>query len=123
MLSAIALPVFLNQQDLAEVNAKDAWAKANANSCTQLLFTYQESKFSAQNGPGGTEAYKGCIEKQKSKVAILHIPSSNLAKSHNQQTQKIAIKSIDHGLRTKSIAIQHSSKTDQIKTMLIKFAS
>ena len=65
ILSAIALPVFVNQQDLTKANAKDAWAKANANSCAQLQFTGQESKFSAQDGPDGTEAPKSCSENQE----------------------------------------------------------
>ena len=56
VLSAIALPAFLNQQEYAEAGAKDTWAKANANSCAQLLLTNQESEFSAQDGPDGTAA-------------------------------------------------------------------
>ena len=64
-LSAIALPLILNQQDIAEASAKDAWAKANANSCAQLQFTAQESKFNAQDGPDGTEAPKSCSENQE----------------------------------------------------------
>ena len=60
VLSAIALPAFLNQQEYAEKGAKDTWAKANANSCAQLLLTGQESQFSAQDGPDGTAAPTGC---------------------------------------------------------------
>ena len=56
VISAIAMPIFLNQQEFAEASAKDAWAKANANSCAQLLFTEQEINFSAQAGPDGTAA-------------------------------------------------------------------
>jgi|TARA_B100000073_G_C23397170_1_gene437671 type IV pilus assembly protein PilA len=56
VLSAIALPAFLNQQDFAEKGAKDAWAKANANSCAQLLLTGKQSAFTAQKGPDGTAA-------------------------------------------------------------------
>ena len=56
VLSAIALPAFLNQQEYAEKGAKDTWAKANASSCAQLLLTNQTTKFSAQDGPDGTTA-------------------------------------------------------------------
>ena len=59
------MPIFLNQQEFAEASAKDTWAKANASSCAQLLFTGQENKFSAQDGPDGTEAPEGCTEGQE----------------------------------------------------------
>jgi prepilin-type N-terminal cleavage/methylation domain-containing protein len=56
ILSSIALPAFLNQRDTATAGAKDAWAKANASSCAQLLLLNQEGQFTAQAGPDGTAA-------------------------------------------------------------------
>ena len=69
VLSAIALPAFLNQQEYAEKGASDTWAKANANSCAQLLLTKQEAEFSAQAGPAGqakpADGAQGCSDKAK----------------------------------------------------------
>ena len=62
VLSSIALPAFLNQRDTAEKGAMDAWAKANAASCAQLLLLGQEDQFSAQAGPDGTAAPTGCAD-------------------------------------------------------------
>jgi type IV pilus assembly protein PilA len=56
VLSAIALPAFLNQRDAAEESAKDAWASANARSCASLLLVGREADFTAQDGPDGTAA-------------------------------------------------------------------
>ena len=64
VLSAIALPAFLNQQEYAEKGASDTWAKANANSCAQLLLTKQEAEFSAQAGPAGQLAPTTCAADQ-----------------------------------------------------------
>ena len=64
VLSAIALPAFLNQQEYAEKGASDTWAKANANSCAQLLLTKQQNEFSAQDGPAGQAAPTECAEDQ-----------------------------------------------------------
>ena len=62
VLSSIALPAFLNQRDTAGNGALDAWAKANAASCAQLLLLGQEGDFSAQAGPDGRPAPTDCAD-------------------------------------------------------------
>ena len=60
VLSSIALPAFLNQQEKAEIAAGNSWAKANATSCSQLLITSDEGLFAAQAGPAGETAPTTC---------------------------------------------------------------
>ena len=60
VLSSIALPAFLNQQAKAEIAAGNAWAKANAASCSQLLITGDADEFAAQVGPAGEDAPDTC---------------------------------------------------------------
>ena len=63
ILSAIAIPSFVNQQDRAKTSAGNAWASAGARSCASLLVTGDEGKFAdtATEGPnGGT--YPACAD-------------------------------------------------------------
>ena len=62
ILSAIALPTFLNQRDAAAAAAGDAWASANARSCAALLLTGDEGSFAAQAGPAGETAPTTCAD-------------------------------------------------------------
>ena len=64
VLSATALPSFINQQDRAKTAAGNAWAGANARSCASLLLTEDESKFSGttEDGPNGGTAPTTCAD-------------------------------------------------------------
>lgn len=64
ILSSVALPAFLNQQDKAEAAAGDAWAKANAQACATLLLTNEAANFGdaalgsrTQPGPANETAF------------------------------------------------------------------
>ena len=50
VLSAVALPNFLNQADKARASAADAAVKSAANSCAALLVTGEQGSFALPNG-------------------------------------------------------------------------
>jgi type IV pilus assembly protein PilA len=62
ILSAIAIPAFLNQREAADDAALDAWASAGARSCATLLLLGNEGAFAATatTGPDGTSTYPAC---------------------------------------------------------------
>jgi type IV pilus assembly protein PilA len=69
VLSSVALPAFLNQQDKAEKAAGNAWAKANANACATLLVMGEQADFGdadagsrTQAGPAGETAPATCAD-------------------------------------------------------------
>jgi type IV pilus assembly protein PilA len=58
ILSAIAIPGFLNQRDRAEEAAGDAWAQGNARSCAAALVSGEP--FTGTAGPDGEAAPGAC---------------------------------------------------------------
>jgi type II secretory pathway pseudopilin PulG len=58
ILSAIAIPGFLNQRDAAEVAAGNAWAQANAKACSVALAS--GTTFTGTAGPAGEAAPTTC---------------------------------------------------------------
>ena len=64
ILSAVALPAFLNQQNRAKTATGNAWASAHARSCASLLVTGDESKFesTATVGPNGGTKPTACAD-------------------------------------------------------------
>ena len=62
VLSATAIPSFVNQQDRAKTAAGNAWASAHARSCASLLLTGDQAKFAATAtaGPNGGNAPTTC---------------------------------------------------------------
>lgn len=64
VLSATAIPSFVNQQDRAKTAAGNAWASAHARSCASLLLTGDQAKFAATAtaGPNGGNAPTTCAD-------------------------------------------------------------
>lgn len=62
ILSAIAIPSFINQKNKAETAAGNAWAGAHARSCASLLLTGEAGKFAATatEGPNKGAAPTTC---------------------------------------------------------------
>merc|ERR1739848_267284 len=62
VLSAVALPNFLNQADTARENAANTAAKAAASSCAALVALGDESKFDLPTGVASSVANDGCAD-------------------------------------------------------------
>ena len=64
ILSAVALPAFLNQQNRAKTATGNAWASAHARSCASLLVTGDQGKFeaTATEGPNGGAKPTACAD-------------------------------------------------------------
>ena len=58
ILSAIAIPSFVNQRDKAKTAAGNAWASAHARSCASLLLTGDQSLFAATATVGPNKGAK-----------------------------------------------------------------